>query len=687
MVSFMKKRILVVDDEPSVLRFLEFALKNDYHVMTASSGEEGLEILKKYNPFDLVISDMVMPGPNGLEVLKQAKALDPDIEVIILTGYATIENAVEALKDDRAYDYLRKPLDSIEELLHAVKRALERRNLRLENKAFLESLERRIQERTKTETALRESEAKMKRTEETLRNTKEQLSLLLESLPLVPYACEAGGNYRITYISPTVEEVSGFTPDRFMEKGSFWADQVHPDDRSTFLEERAQLLVGGKTGSEYRFLCVDGSYRWFSDNRRLIQLPDGSVSHIVGTWQDISEDKRIRQEAEYRLQQLIQADKLASLGEVVAGVAHEINNPNSFITYNIPLLEETWQIFRPILEDYATRHPEWGKNTMTLGELCEDMSEIIQGIRTGSDRINRVVENLKDFARMDQSGQTKCVRINDVIEKALTIVGAQLRKSIAKIEVDLSDDLPDIKGHFQKLEQVITNLLLNAAHAVPEKDKGRLSIRSRFLEKLNGVLVEIEDNGVGMEPDVMIHLFDPFFTTRRDQGGTGLGLSVSYGLIEDHHGKIGILSRPGRGSRFTVFLPVGSGGILHLQPTILCVDDDVEFLRELRSYFVEVKDTQIETISNPGEVITYLEEHPEVDIVLSDIMMPGIDGWELLQKIKARFPLLKVILCSGSPEALRHPPKLSAEPDYLLQKPFKMKQLIEIILKGGRQRL
>ena len=527
----------------------------------------------------------------------------------------------------------------------------------------------------------------IKQAEESLRNTKEQLSLLLDSLPLVPYVCETGGDHRITYISPNVEEVCGFAPDRFMDEMSFWADQIHPDDQSTFLEERAQVLVGGKTCSEYRFLGADGSYKWFRDSRRIIRFPDGSASHMVGTWQDISEDKRIRKEAEYRLQQLIQADKLASLGEMVTGVAHEINNPNSFITYNIPLLEETWQIFEPILKGYANDHPEWRKSTMTLDELCDDMGEIIQSIKAGSNRINRVVENLKDFARMDQNGQTKPVKINDAVEKAMTIVGAQLRKSIAKIEIDLSEGLPEIQGHFQKLEQVIANILVNAAHAIPDKDKGRLTIRSKFLKKSNAVLVEIEDNGSGMEPDVVSHLFDPFFSTRRDQGGTGLGLSVSYGLIRDHDGKIGVLSRPGRGSRFTIFLPVGPDSRLNFQPTILCVDDDVEFLRELRTYFVEVKDTQIETISNPEEVIAYLEEHPEVDTVLSDIMMPGIDGWELLEKIRLRFPLLKVILYSGSAEAVQQSPDCSAEADDVLQKPFKMKALIEIILQGGRQRL
>lgn len=975
----MDGKILIVDDEPDMLGVLEYTLKKYFYVRTATCGQMGVEMLQE-TPFDLVITDMKMPGLSGLDLLRQAKGLDQDIEVIVLTGYATLENAVALLKDDGAFDYLRKPLKSMDELLHAVRRALERRNLRLENKALLEDLERRVRERTdaleksnkslcqeiaerkiieqkllesqkkfkelcellpetiyemdtagrlsflnqnayrqfgyedsdfdkelngldmlvpedrdraaenmrrtlqrskprwneytalkkdgstfpimicssaiirdgdpvglrgfiiditerkqvegeltahrrslealveertaslretneylrheindriKTEKALRDSEARlsgilsavndhvsmideehkivwandaaqkmfgpdllgrkchesyhssdkpcdacvvemtfsdcrrhdhetevigvdgekkvfwcstgvsawypdgrpksvvevsrditaMKQSEEDLRNTKEQLSVLLESLPIVPYVCEAGGDYRITYLSAAVEEVSGFTPDRFTNEASFWVDHIHPDDRSPFLEERTQLLVVGKSCSEYRFRSADGSYKWFSDRRRIVRLPDGAVSHIVGTWQDISEEKRLRKEAEYRLQQLIQADKLASLGEVVAGVAHEINNPNSFITYNVPLLEETWEVFQPILQAYAETHPGWRQGKMSMDEWCDDMGEIIHSIRAGSNRINRVVENLKDFARMDQGGQTKPVQINEVIEKALTIVGAQLRKSVAKIEVSLAEDLPTIHGHFQKLEQVIANILVNAARAIPEKDQGRLSIRSRFLRNISAVSIEIEDNGVGIEPVVMDHLFDPFFTTRRNEGGTGLGLSVSYGLVEEHHGRIGILTRLGKGSRFTVFLPLEPDRKLRLQPTILCVDDDVGFLSELRTYFVEVKDTVVETISNPADVIAYLEEHPEVDIVLSDILMPGINGWELLDRVKTRFPLLPVILYSGDPQALRQGKDLLATADYLLQKPFKIKDLIEIIKKMGRQKL
>jgi CheY-like chemotaxis protein len=315
------------------------------------------------------------------------------------------------------------------------------------------------------------------------------------------------------------------------------------------------------------------------------------------------------------------------------------------------------------------------------------MKETIHAIKTGSERINNVVTNLKDFARADESAYLKPVQVNQVIEKTMTIVGAQVRRSVANLEMTLACDLPEIQGHFQRLEQVVANLVINAVDAISNKDQGRISIVTRYLDRLRSVLIEVEDNGCGMEPQIVSQLFEPFFTTRREIGGTGLGLSVSYGLVQDHNGRIGVLSRPGQGSRFTVFLPVDSETKLEIRPTLLCVDDDKSFLDNIKMSFVEVEDRYLEVTSNPESVLPYLEEHPEVDMVLSDVLMPGVNGWELLEKIKTRFPLVAVILFSGSMEELKSKPGSEVKPDSLLQKPFQMKKLLEIINTIGRQRL
>lgn len=523
--------------------------------------------------------------------------------------------------------------------------------------------------------------------EDKLKRTSEHLSLLLESLPIVPFTCVAGENYAITYVSSGIEEITGYRSNRFIIDPTFWEEHIHADDRQKVFSKLPELVDNEKYQLEYRFMTSEGKYIWFSDTRRLVNKPDGTVSHIAGTWQDITEAKKLRIESEYRLQQVIQADKLASLGEVVAGVAHEINNPNSFITYNIPLLEETWMMFEPIISEYAAAHPEWRRSGLTIEELCQDMKEIIPAIRTGSDRINKVVSNLKDFARMDESSRKNPVKINRVIEKTLMIVGAQVRKLVGTLHLDLNPDLPKIKGHSQKLEQVIANLVMNAVKSIPDKDKGILSITTRYVGRIHSVLIEVEDNGCGMKTSVLERIFEPFYTTRRETGGTGLGLSVSYGLIREHNGTIGVLSRPGLGSRFTVILPVSNDTRLDLKPSILCVDDDEQVLSMLNTYFVSVKNMSFDSLSNPEEVIAYLAEHPEVDIVLSDIVMPSMSGWELLEKIKSRFSLLTVFLFTGFPEAAKQKPASVPFPDYLMEKPLDLKKLFETIKSLSRQRL
>ncbi len=184
----------------------------------------------------------------------------------------------------------------------------------------------------------------------------------------------------------------------------------------------------------------------------------------------------------------------------------------------------------------------------------------------------------------------------------------------------------------------------------------------------------------------MDRIFDPFFTTRRSDGGTGLGLSVSYGLIEEHKGTIGVLSKPGVGSRFTVFLPVDCNKKLELKPAILYVDDDSVFLELLQMHFIRVHQCA-EGLQSSEDVMAYLAEHPEVDIVFSDLMMPNVNGWDLLAMVKEKFPLLTIILYSGDLLALKARREHVPPPDYLIEKPFTMKLLTEIISKIGRQRL
>ena len=552
-----------------------------------------------------------------------------------------------------------------------------------------DELEQRVEERwtelVRTNEQLTQEIDERRQIENKLRKSRERFQALTESTSDWIWEMDAHGIY--TYASPKVRDLLGYEPEEVIGKTPF--DFMPPDEAKSIKLELDTIIDSQKPFSNLenvnkhldgrRIVLETSGVPIFDSNRRFCGYR--------GIDRDITKEKKLRRDSEYRLHQVIQADKLALLGNVVAGVAHEINNPNSFITYNIPILQETWQMFEPIVLQYASTHPEQQISGLDIGELCGDMRELIQDIKIGSVRINKIISNLKDFARLDESTRLEPVQVNAMIEKTMTIVGAQVRKSVSKLRMDLEPDLPKIQGHPQKLEQVMANLVMNAVHAVADKDKGRLAVATRYIDRLGSVLIEVEDNGIGMERGVVERIFEPFFTTRRDAGGTGLGLSVSYGLIQEHNGIIGVLSRPGLGTRFALYLPVDGKKIPDLHPSILCLDDDVDFLGLLHMHFVEVKNMSIETKNKPEKVVEYLENHPEVDIVLSGIMQSGINGWKLFEKIKARFPLLTVILYSNNLNAFKQKPDSIPAPDYFLEKPFKMEHLLEIINTIGRQRL
>jgi two-component system NtrC family sensor kinase len=317
--------------------------------------------------------------------------------------------------------------------------------------------------------------------------------------------------------------------------------------------------------------------------KKRVQELEETLARKIDPLQLSKNEQKRRRDAEYRLKQSIQADRLAALGEVVAGVAHEINNPNSFITYNVPMLKEIWDALEPVVRDHAAQHPAFQGKPIQPDEMIQDMNDVIESIRIGSERISKVVVNLKDFARLDESPDFKPIHINEVIEKTLTIVGAQLRRSADKVVTHLDENLPEIQGHFGKIEQVLANLLTNASHALPQKRGSVISISTRYIKRLKSVIVAVEDNGNGIPAERLHRIFEPFYTSRRSTGGTGLGLSISHGIVEEHGGILGVLSKPGLGTCFSLFLPETQDVKLELEPTILCVDDERGFPEIIRN--------------------------------------------------------------------------------------------------------
>jgi PAS domain S-box-containing protein len=263
---------------------------------------------------------------------------------------------------------------------------------------------------------------------------------------------------------------------------------------------------------------------------------------------DISERKEMER-------QLVQSEKLASLGLLVSGVAHEINNPNSFISFNIPILRDYLQELMPILDCYALDHPDMELVCMNYQEFRQDLFKLLDNLQHGSDRIIRIVSNLKEYARKRESTELRWFELKEVMDKAINICHAEIRKKVKSFEVQIDEDAPSIFSDPEALEQIFVNLLINAVHASDKRDSW-ISLRVGCEKSREGCCrIEVSDNGCGMDEKVMDKIFDPFFTTKATSSGTGLGLYVCYTLVEALGGKIEVASTPGKGSTFRIVLP------------------------------------------------------------------------------------------------------------------------------------
>ncbi|MBA7613833.1 Adaptive-response sensory-kinase SasA [subsurface metagenome] len=265
--------------------------------------------------------------------------------------------------------------------------------------------------------------------------------------------------------------------------------------------------------------------------------------------------RETEEKAEIQQEQLIQADKLASLGFLVSGVAHEINNPNHTIMSNAELVINIWKGIGPILKGYYEENGDFLAGGLNYTEICRGMPIYLKGISDGAKRIDSIVNDLKNFSRQEDFELSLDVNINLAVKSAITLTSNFISRATESFIVEISDNLPKIKGNYQRLEQVVVNLIQNACQALPDKKKAIFVTTSYNKEKCVAE-VKVRDEGSGIPQENLVRLKDPFFTTKRSSGGTGLGLSISNTIIEDHHGTLEITSQPGQGTTATISLPV-----------------------------------------------------------------------------------------------------------------------------------
>lgn len=268
---------------------------------------------------------------------------------------------------------------------------------------------------------------------------------------------------------------------------------------------------------------------------------------------EILEREYAEELARQQQKKLFQSEKMASIGILVSGVAHEINNPNNFILLNSDNLSDVWSDLIPFLDKYAEDQGDFMIAGLMYSEIRNEVSIMINGVKEGSHRIKKIVQTLKDFARKDPGNLDQVIDIPGLINDSVTILTSLIKKSTDRFSTTISENLPKIKGNIQQIEQVIINLISNACHALESRNQ-EITISTAF--ENNSVLISVQDGGKGISPENMKYIMDPFFTTKRDCDGTGLGLSISYNIIKEHGGELIIKSEVGQGTNATIQLPI-----------------------------------------------------------------------------------------------------------------------------------
>ena len=269
---------------------------------------------------------------------------------------------------------------------------------------------------------------------------------------------------------------------------------------------------------------------------------------------EVAEKNRALEELRLHQDRLVQADKMAALGILVSGVAHEINNPNGLILLNLPRFGEAFRRVGPILDAYYRDHGDFSLGWLNYSRMREELPHMFTETQDAAKRIRRIVEDLKDFARRDNAELTDVVDLNLTLQAAVRLVDNAIQKATNHLQLDYAADLPKVRGNAQRIEQVIVNLILNACQALEDRGK-RIFIGTRYDGSRGEVILTVRDEGRGIAPEHLSHLTDPFFTTKREAGGTGLGLSVSDGIVKEHGGTLTFTPSAVQGVTVTLALP------------------------------------------------------------------------------------------------------------------------------------
>jgi PAS domain S-box-containing protein len=465
--------------------------------------------------------------------------------------------------------------------------------------------------------------------------------------------------------NPHLRSIFGWTEDTP-------ASSVRPLDRDRFVDEQArtefvQLLTSEKLAHDYllRLRRLDGSAMWVEVTARAEVLAPASTLRVEAVMRDVTDRKKLQDQAREVYHQLLQAEKLAALGQTMSGVAHELNNPLATILACAERLTERR------LDD-ATRRD-------------------LAAIHNAADRAARIVRNLQMFVRKRHTTRTT-VDLNEVVRETLALRAYEQRAANVILVQELADALPPVFVDPHQIQQIVLNLVINAEQAMLDAHgRGTLTVRSWQESERDAVLLEVRDDGPGVPEDVQMKVFDPFFTTKVVGKGTGLGLTVAYAIAQEHGGRITVESLPVRGASFVLELPVGGGSVrvpealpdqvLPAVPkgTRALVIEDEPALGDAVAAALADEGFRPDRAEDGEEALRKVHER-HYDVIICDLKMPRVDGMAFFREVSAKMPHVarRLIFVTGDVAGTEAERFLEESGCRWVPKPFRLRDLVRV---------
>jgi two-component system NtrC family sensor kinase len=509
--------------------------------------------------------------------------------------------------------------------------------------------------------------------ERRLHREQEFAGRLMDSFPDLVIALDREACY--TFVSPQIHDILGFLPEELI--GKKMGGRTDPADRAAMLDLFNDLIFERLPDGqiEYRTQHKNGAWRVFRASARPLHDENGCITGVIASARDITDQQRLQQ-------QVIQSERLAAMGQMIAGVAHELNNP---LTAILGVTE--------LLRDQSTDE-----------NLCRQLDLAHRQAR----RAAHIVQSLLVFSR-PSTPRTTLLHLPDLLQRTLQLHEHSLRTSNIHVDLVSRPDLPTVLGDSNQLTQVFLNLIVNAEQAIREvRERGTLRIRLGVVG--DRVLITFQDDGVGIRRELLPRIFDPFFTTKRPGRGTGLGLSICMAIVREHNGDISAQPLPDGGSVFTVSLPICTESVALAEPPaslakparaatssasasalsrkkILVVDDE-ESILELVAESLEPRGCLVDRAAS-SELALELANRNSYDVILCDLNLQSVSGkvvsgfdlhGRILEKLAARTgPRPVFIFMTGDLLDETIGEKARRDGNRFLQKPFRISELLELL--------